>query len=175
MKDMMKCLAAVAVLLAMTAQAEIPRPEHPKPQFEREEWVNLNGDMWTFEFDFGQSGRDAGRELQKSQGFSRKINVPFCPESKLSGVAYTDFIPAMWYHRKLEIPSAWTGKRVILHFGGVDYECEIYVNGRSAGFHFGGSASFEVDLTPFVKPGETCDLVVRVADDTRSNVQPGGK
>ena len=175
MKNTLKYLAAGAALLTMTAQAEIPRPEHPKPQFEREEWVNLNGDMWTFEFDFGKSGHEVGREFQKSHGFSRRINVPFCPESKLSGVAYTDFIPAMWYHRKLEIPSAWAGKRVILHFGGVDYECEIYVNGRSAGFHFGGTVSFEVDLTPFAKPGETCDLVVRVADNTRSGVQPGGK
>ena len=176
MKTMIRmAMMAAAASAGMTAMAAIPRPEHPRPQFERAEWVNLNGDMWTFEFDFGQSGRDVGRMLQKSQGFGRKITVPFCPESKLSGVGHTDFIPAMWYHRKLEIPSAWKGKRVILHFGGVDYESEIYVNGRSAGFHFGGTSSFEIDLTPFVRPGGTCDLVVRVADDTRSNVQPGGK
>ena len=74
----------------------IPRPEYPRPQFERLDWINLNGE-WTYEFDFGLSGRERG--LQKSTGFDGKINVPFCPESKLSGVEHKDFILAMFYHR----------------------------------------------------------------------------
>ncbi len=167
--------AAVVAAWAAWASAEVPRPEYPRPQFERAEWVNLNGDDWTFEFDFGESGRDAGRELFKSKGFSRKIVVPFCPESKLSGVGHTDFIPAMWYHRRVAVPAAWEGKRVLLNFGGVDYECEVYVDGKSAGFHFGGGASFSVDLTRRVRPGATHDLVVRVRDRQRGSGQPAGK
>ena len=175
-KTIAKCAALSVALLTMgLTAAELPRPEYPRPQFERAAWVNLNGDSWTYEFDFGQSGQHEGRELFKSKGFAKKIIVPFCPESKLSGVGYTDFIPAMWYHRKLAIPAAWAGKRVFLNFGGVDYESEIYIDGTSVGFHFGGSASFSIDLTQFVKPGTTHDLVVRVKDQTRGAGQPGGK
>ena len=159
----------------MNQTLQIPRPEHPRPQFEREDWINLNG-TWTFEFDFGHSGRDAGRTLYKSQGFDREITVPFCPESRLSGVGHTDFIEDMWYHRQIGIPAAWKGRKVLLHFGGVDFESEIYVDGVSAGFHFGGSASFTHDLTPYVKAGATHDLVVRVHDVSRgSSGQPRGK
>ena len=67
----------------------MPRPEYPRPQFIRKEWTNLNG-TWTFEFDSGKSGHE--RELMKSRGFKNKITVPFCPESKLSGVEHKDFI-----------------------------------------------------------------------------------
>ncbi len=153
----------------------IPRPEHPRPQFKRDTWINLNGE-WSFDFDFGGSGRDKGRELFLSKGFDKKITVPFCPESPLSGVGYKDFISDMWYHRKVAIPAAWDGMRVILHFGGVDYECEAYIDGVSvANPHFGGSASFEFDITPFVRAGAEHDLVVRVHDDPRHSGQPRGK
>ncbi len=174
MKLSVAVLSAVASA-ALAGAAAVPRPEYPRPQFERTDWVNLNGDAWTFTFDFGESGRDEGRELQKSKGFDKKIVVPFCPESKLSGVGYVDFIPAMWYHRKLEIPAGWAGKRVFLNFGGVDYESEIYVDGKSVGLHYGGSASFAVDLTHHVRAGGSHDLVVRVKDDTRNGAQPVGK
>ena len=90
----------------------LPRPEHPRPQFERAQWLNLNG-TWTFALDPGKSG--AARGLPASTGFERQITVPFCPESKLSGVAHTDFIEAMWYHRRIDIPSAWQDKRILLH------------------------------------------------------------
>jgi len=162
-----------AVREALLLTGELPRPEHPRPQFERAAWVNLNG-PWTYTFDFGQSGLHAGRELFKSKGFGKTILVPFCPESKLSGVGHTDFIPAMWYHRKLAIPADWKGKRISLNFGGVDYESEIFVDGVSAGLHYGGSASFSVDLTRYVTPGKTHDLVLRVKDTT-SDGQPAGK
>ena len=128
----------------------IPRPEHPRPQFERADWLNLNGE-WSFTFDFGKSGLELGRELFRSRGFESKIRVPFCPESALSGVRHTDFIEAMWYHRLLEVPAVWSGKRVLLHFGAVDYESEVFIDGKSVGIHFGGSASFTWDITP-VRP-----------------------
>ncbi|MBR4901503.1 MAG: hypothetical protein IKZ46_11245 [Victivallales bacterium] len=150
----------------------IPRPEYPRPQFERLDWINLNGE-WTYEFDFGLSGRERG--LQKSAGFDGKINVPFCPESKLSGVEHKDFILAMFYHRKITVPADWAGRLAILHFGAADYECEAYVNGKSVGIHYGGSSSFEFDITSFVEFGKEADLVVRIFDDTRSGTQAKGK
>ncbi len=150
----------------------IPRPEHPRPQLQREAWVNLNG-AWTFRFDFGKSGAAAG--WQESQGFEREIAVPFCPESALSGVGHTDFIEAMWYHRTIAIPAEWASKDVLLHFGAVDYESEVFIDGRPAGRHFGGTVSFTHDITALVKPGGTHHLVVRVADDVRRGRQPRGK
>ena len=161
-------------------KVNIPRPEHPRPQFERNDWINLHG-IWSFDFDFGDSGLE--RDFQKSNGFSKEINVPFCPESKLSGVAYADFIRCMWYQRVIEIPSAWDGRRVILHFGGVDYETDVFVDGKLAGRHWGGMCSFEFDITSLVKPGCSHSLVVRAYDDTHlcgngaggSGTQPGGK
>ena len=80
-------LLAAMMLVASTILA-IPRAEYPRPQFERQDWVNLNGD-WTYTFDFVGSGLE--KKLHQSQGFGDKITVPFCPESKLSGVEYTDF------------------------------------------------------------------------------------
>ena len=152
----------------------IPRLEHPRPQFFRDNWINLNG-QWTYTFDFGCSGMDAGRELYKSQGFDNEITVPFCPESELSGVGHKDFIPAMWYQRTMTIPDYWDGKRVLLHFGAVDYECEVFIDGTSMGTHFGGSVSFSFDISRHVTAGSTHHLVVRVKDDTRDPNQPVGK
>ncbi|MGN0827864.1 MAG: glycoside hydrolase family 2 protein [Kiritimatiellia bacterium] len=172
----MKLVTATALLCATMAFSGIPRPEHPRPQFERADWINLNGDAWTYTFDFGQSGSDAGRELFRSKGFAQRITVPFCPESSLSGVGHKDFIPAMWYHRKLDLPAAWEGKKILLHFGAVDYESEIYLNGKSIAFHFGGTSSFTVDLTAYAQAGKSYDLVVRVKDQTRGEShQPRGK
>lgn len=150
----------------------IPRPEHPKPQFERSEWLNLNG-QWTFRFDHGKSGVD--RKWFTEKGFENTITVPFCPESRLSGVAYTDFIESMWYHRKLEVPGSWKGKLVLLHFGAVDYEAGVFIDGQSAGGHWGGSSSFSIDITKFVRAGGVYDLVVHVRDELRSGRQTGGK
>lgn len=150
----------------------IPRPEHPKPQFQRDEWINLNG-CWTYAFDFGKSGME--RDFPSCQGFDNKILVPFCPESKLSEVEHTDFIEMMWYQRKMKIPEEWARKRILLHFGGVDYESEVFVDGVSVGRHWGGTVSFSHDISRYVKPGDIHNLVVHVRDDTRSGVQPGGK
>ncbi len=156
------------------SENNVPRPEYPRPQFKRQQWLNLNG-RWSFEFDFGCSGEHQGRRRYLSQGFDKAITVPFCPESELSGVGYKDFIPAMWYHRSITIPAAWAGQRVMLNFGAVDYECEAYIDGASVGVHFGGSSSFSFDITGRVSPGGSHHLVLRIADDPRSRHQPGGK
>ena len=157
---------------ATIPQSSLPRPEYPRPQFERQDWTNLNGE-WTYTFDFGKSGKE--NEYADSKGFKDPIIVPFCPESPLSGVGHTDFISAMWYHRKLDIPQEWDGKRVMLNFGGVDYRAEIFVNGKSLFTHYGGSASFSVDISKAVDYGKANDLVVYVEDDVKSWQQPLGK
>ncbi len=164
-------LFAALMLVASTLLA-IPRAEYPRPQFEREDWVNLNGD-WTYTFDFVGSGME--KKLHQSQGFTDKITVPFCPESKLSGVEYTDFINNIWYQRNITIPQAWNGKRIRLNFGAVYYNSEIFIDGKLAGRHFGGSTSFGVDITPFVTDGKAHSLVVHAYSDTRTNLQPAGK
>ncbi len=149
-----------------------PRPEYPRPQFVRSDWQCLNG-IWTYEFDFGRSG--AERELYKRNGFENRITVPFCPESELSGVGYTDFIDAVWYHREFTVPAQWRGRRIILHFGAVDYECDVYIDGVAVGGHRGGSVSFSVDITKVVEPGTVHHLVVHARDEVRSGEQPVGK
>ncbi|MFW5995164.1 MAG: glycoside hydrolase family 2 protein [Spirochaetia bacterium] len=150
----------------------IPRPEYPRPQFRREEWINLNGE-WTFALDPGKSGPERG--LPESTGFTDRIVVPFCPESTLSGVGHIDFIEAMWYQREIEIPAAYAGKRVLLHFGGVDYESEVFIDGHSVGRNWGGAVGFSHDITRFASAGSRHNLVVHVRDDVRSGTQPGGK
>ena len=150
----------------------LPREEYPRPQFERTDWLNLNG-PWTYTFDFGKTGVD--RKFFESKGFDGTITVPFCPESKLSGVQYTDFIPSMWYQRTIQIPESWRDRRTMLNFGAVDYFCAVYIDGNLVGRHWGSSDSFRFDITDYVNDGAEHSLVVRVEDDTRSGVQPLGK
>ena len=168
-KTIFALLAAISIVTNLCAQ---PRAEYPRPQFERTDWVNLNGE-WTYSFDFSASGMERG--LYKSEGFQDKITVPFCPESKLSGVGYTDFINCFWYHRKISIPENWNGKNIFLNFGAVYYKAEIYIDGVFAARHFGGMSSFAVNITDLVKPGSTHNLVVFVESDVRSGKQPAGK
>lgn len=151
----------------------IPRPEHPNPQWERKLWKNLNG-TWEFEIDHGNSGVD--RALWEKEHLDSSITVPFCPESPLSGVNYKDFMLSVWYKKTIALEeSDLTGNRVILHFGAADFETTVYVNGKRAGLpHVGGYASFEYDITPFLKAGDN-DLTVHCYDDTRSGRQASGK
>ena len=118
---MLLCLTLGTAFCTANA-VDIPRPEYPRPQFERTDWVNLNG-QWTFEMDFGASGEQRG--WTNSKGLSKKITVPFCPESELSGIGYTDFIPCVWYQRNINIPAEWNGKKILLHFGAADYETKV--------------------------------------------------
>ena len=115
------------------------------------------------------------RGFYKSKGFDKKITVPFCPESKLSGVGYTDFIEHFWYQRDITIPQDWDGKNILLNFGAVYYKSEVYIDGVLANRHFGGTSSFSVDITSLVKPGQKHSLVVYAESDLRSTKQPAGK
>lgn len=149
----------------------IPRAEHPNPQWERKTWKNLNG-PWEFEFDFGCSAVE--RRLWEKKRFDREILVPFCPESRLSGIGYTDFINGVAYRRNFELSQEELSGRVLLHFGAVDYEASVYVNGTLVGSHKGGYTSFCFDITKHVAPGPNT-LFVAVKDDVRSGLQPKGK
>lgn len=150
--------------------ADMPRADYPRPQWMRKEWLCLNG-PWEFAFDFCNSGRDHGMITDGEYPLS--ILVPFCPESKLSGIGFEDFMAVVWYRRTLKLEKS-AGKRALLHFGAVDYACEIWVNGISCGTHKGGYSSFTVDVTDALQDGENT-IVVNAQDDLRSHKQPSGK
>lgn len=150
----------------------IPRCEHPKPQFKRARWMNLNG-TWEFCFDQGRSG--IARKLYEQEvAFDSKIVVPFCVESKLSGVEYKDFIYGVWYKRKFELTDDDIVGRTVIHFGAADYKTYVYVNGILVGTHVGGYVSFNFDITEYVKTGENT-VVVYCEDNTRDPMIPRGK
>lgn len=152
--------------------ADIPRPEHPTPQFLRDAWLNLNG-PWSFAFDLDNKGLDEHWEKSPTK-FDKTILVPFCPESKLSGIGYTGFITGEWYRRTFTVPPEWKGSHVFLHFGAVYYEAQVWVNGEEVGHHYGGSVSFALEVTPTLHSGEN-EVVVYVHSDVRSSLQPSGK
>lgn len=153
------------------ADSSIPRPEYPRPDFYRSEWLNLNGE-WDFALDLSDSGEERG--LPQGEGFDRKIMVPFAPESPLSGIGFKDFIAAAWYKRTLTVPESWKGRRVILNFEAADYETTVWVNGKKVGEHFGGYTPFSFDITDYLDRQENI-LVVRCRDEVRSRKQPAGK
>lgn len=146
------------------------RAEYPRPQWQREEWICLNG-QWEFAFDFGNSGRNRG--MVEHGEYPHTILVPFCPESRLSGIEYVDFMQAVWYRKTLELKKP-KGKRALLHFGAVDYACEVWVNGVSCGGHKGGYTPFTLDVTEALKDGKNV-LVINAQDDFRNKIQPFGK
>ena len=149
----------------------IPRSEHPMPIFERTSWRNLNGE-WDFAVDFGKSAVE--RRLWEQEKWEQKITVPFCPESRLSGIGYTDFMNAVAYRRTVTISEDELSGRVLLHFGAVDYKTLVYVNGKPAGEHLGGYTSFSFDITELLTVGEN-QIFVSAEDDVRSERQPAGK
>ena len=150
--------------------AECPRPEYPRPQFVRTDWMNLNG-QWQFEIDAGDSGLERGL---KDRDLTGEITVPFCPESKLSGVVHTDFMDAVWYRKVIEIPAAWSGRDVLLHFQASDYDTTVWVNGTEVVRHRGGFTPFTAELGGIAGPGEMATIVVR-ARDPKSGPQARGK
>jgi len=166
-------LTAAGLLVSFQASAEIPRPEHPRPDSYRTNWLNLNGE-WQFEIDKNADGESRG--LVSGKDLNSKIIVPFCAESKLSGIGSGNetVMKNVWYRRSFNLPQAMKGKRVLLHFGGVDYKTWVYINGRFVGSHIGESAEFSFDITPFLK-NEANEVVVQVFDDTASGLQPTGK
>ncbi len=154
----------------MPTPSAVPRPEYPRPQFVRGDWLNLNG-TWQFEFDRADSGLDRGLLDRDLTG---EITVPFCPESELSGIGETDFLEAVWYRRTLTLPAAWAGRRVLLHFQAVDYDTTVWVNGTEVVRHRGGFTPFTADLGGLAEPGQETTVTVR-ARDPRSGPQARGK
>ncbi|MBR6791433.1 MAG: beta-galactosidase, partial [Oscillospiraceae bacterium] len=128
---------------------------------------------WEFAFDHGDSGEPRG--MYKADAvFPEKINVPFCPESPLSGVNYKDFMAAVWYRRTVSLTPEQLEGRVFIRFGAVDYHATLWVNGEEVGSHKGGYVSFGFEITKFVKEGENV-IVLCAEDDNRSRKQPRGK
>ena len=118
--------------------SSIPRSEYPRPSFVKEQWVNLNG-PWQFAIDCGDSGQNQGWVKKEFEG---TIQVPFCPESKLSGIGNTDFLNAVWYRKNIQIPADWSGKRVLLHFQAVDFDTTVWIDEVETYRHRGGFTPF---------------------------------
>lgn len=149
----------------------IPRPEHPRPDRIRREWLNLNGE-WEFKFDPGVSGFE--RNWQAGTSFDMKIVVPFCMESPLSGIGHKDFMPAVWYRRTFSIPASWKGGRVLFHIGACDFFTRVFINGECAGEHHGGYTPVSLDITSALRRGRNT-VVIEARDDLRGGLQPAGK
>ena len=156
------------------SEVSIPKPEYPRPQFVREDnWINLNGE-WDFVFDDANKGlKEKWYKSENSQNFDRKIIVPFCFQSKLSGIEDHSFHDVIWYRRVFEIPKILKVKKTLLHFGAVDYRCLIYLNGEYVGSHEGGYVGFSLNITDFLEDSNV--LVVRVEDPSEDLEIPRGK
>ena len=141
------------------------RTSYPRPQFVREAWVSLDG-TWQFAF----SNAKRASEVR----WNREITVPYPPESALSGIADEGFHPVVWYRRSFEVPPDWRGKRVLLHFGAVDYAARVWVNGHLVASHEGGHTPFSADITEALREGEQV-VVVRAEDDPKDLHKPRGK
>lgn len=148
------------------------KEKYPRPQFERDAWQNLNGE-WKFAFDDQNEGI---REhwFEKAEVFKRKIMVPFVYQSELSGIHDRTPHDIVWYYREFEI-KAEAEKTVILHFGAVDYEADVYVNGQHVCHHIGGHTSFEADITGSLKRAGTQYVCVRAFDPHYDESIPRGK
>lgn len=140
-------------------------PDYPRPQLVRPEWLNLNG-VWEFASGSAYVLPPIGQTLPES------ILVPFPAESALSGIMRPE--SSMWYRRQFSVPSAWVGRRVLLHFGAVDWACGIYLNGQYQGAHQGGYDAFNLDITDALQPGDN-ELIVYVTDPTDTQNPPLGK
>ena len=144
-----------------------PRSEYPRPILQRAQWLCLNG-----QWDYAILDKGCVEPVE----WDGKITVPYCVESQLSGVQkpLTEK-QELWYHRQFEVPAAWKGKRVMLNFGAVDWQADVYVNDIHVGTHRGGYTAFGFDITPYLHGKGSQKLVVRVYDPTNKGYQPIGK
>ena len=152
-------------------RAPVPFPEYPRPQLQRAEWLCLNG-QWDYKGGKDQPDAAAPAAAASFEGRSEKIRVPYCPESSLSGIKRKQEIN-MWYRKRFTVPVTWKGRQVLVHFGAVDHEATVFINGRKAGSHSGGYDGFSFDISPFLQPGEN-SLVV-AAHDANDGQTPSGK
>ena len=145
------------------APKQIPLPEHPRPDFERTNWLTLNGD-WAFRFDSADVGLRE-RWFAGNQSFPLTIHVPFPWGSPLSGVANGADIG--WYQRTVSVPANWQGQRVFLTIGASDWRTTVWLNGQELGQHEGGYTPFSFELTKALQPGQAQQIVIRVDDKRR--------
>src|SRR5947209_20512131 len=136
-------------------EVTIPLPEHPRPDFQRDLWQNLNG-PWQFQFDAPDSGEARGW-FRGPLPAPRQIIVPFPWGSPLSGVPDSAVIG--WYSRAITVPVAWAGRRVFLVIGAADWRTTAWLDGQLLGRHAGGYIPFEFEVTRYVKPGQPQRLV----------------
>ncbi len=151
---------------------QIPKYKHPQPQAVRNAWQNLNG-----EWEFAETNSVTEKTDQKylsAKKLDEKIIVPFCRESKLSGINRKGFVKSVWYKRSFSLPGNWSSKRVLIHFGAVDWRTRVWINGELVGIHTGGQSSFKFEITKHLKKGKNT-IVVNAFDDTRSGIQASGK
>ena len=142
-------------------------PEYPRPIMERNEWKNLNG-LWEYAI------TDVGKSCPKQ--FDGQILVPFAVESALSGVGKAvGKEKELWYCRTFNIPSSWKNKKILLHFGAVDWKADVWVNGIKVGNHTGGFTPFSFDITAALVAKGDNQLMVKVWDPTDDGYQPRGK
>jgi beta-galactosidase/beta-glucuronidase len=165
----------VIPLVETSVEEAVPRPEYPRPQFVRREWLNLNG-TWEFRVDDPNAGMvERWFDAAESAGvFRDRILVPFSIECAKSGIGDRAFHPCVWYRRTLRTPESWKSKRVLLHFGAVDYKATVWVNGTVVAWHEGGHTPFHCDISGQLQPGVNV-LVVRAEDPPQDRYIPRGK
>jgi beta-galactosidase/beta-glucuronidase len=148
----------------------IPRPEYPRPQFVREDWLNLNGE-WEFAFDGANKGRELGWHF--GLPLERRIVVPFPYQAAASGINDQSIQEYVWYARSFTVPPEWRGQNVLLHFGAVDYRTTVWINGKEVGHNQGGHVPFQFNIAPYLS-GDVNRLTLRV-EDRQNPRQPRGK